>query len=216
MLQCWLAGSEENISCMVRTLIQRYADGDRAALRKQLKEEAPIEYPENGLYHPRMRSSQPGCKHISANLADLPEARGENGTIGVLLLRSYVLANNTKHYDCVIETLEARGLNVIPAFASGLDGRPAMDAYFKSGDETNRQTHVDCMISLTGFSLVGGPAYNDAKSAVIALEALDVPYISAHPSEFQSLAQWEESTRGLAPIETTLMIALPELDGATA
>lgn len=211
MLQCWLAGSEENIACMVRTLIQRYADGDRAELRKILKESVPVDYPENGVYHPRMTSSLAGCGRISGTLKDLPAVSGSAGTVGVLLLRSYVLANNTKHYDCVIDTLESRGLKVIPAFASGLDGRPAMDAYFKDGDKTC----VDCMISLTGFSLVGGPAYNDAKSAVFALEGLDVPYIAAHPSEFQSLSQWEESSRGLAPIETTLMVALPELDGAT-
>jgi len=211
MLQCWLAGSEENISCMIRTLIQRYADGERAELRNLLKEQAPVDYPENGLYHPRMKSSLPGCDRISSKLTDLPVVSVTKGTVGVLVLRSYVLAKNTKHYDCVIETLESRGLKVIPAFASGLDGRPAMDAYFKDGGKTR----VACMISLTGFSLVGGPAYNDAKSAVIALKELDVPYIAAHPSEFQSLSQWEESKRGLAPIETTLMVALPELDGAT-
>lgn len=211
MLQCWLAGSEENISCMVRMLVQRYAAGDRAVLREQLKEQAPIDYPENGLYHPRMRSSLAGAKKISAKLKDLPGNKSPTGTVGVLLLRSYVLANNTKHYDHVIDTLESRGLKVIPAFASGLDGRPAIDAYFKDGD----RTVVDCMVSLTGFSLVGGPAYNDAESAVKALSALDVPYIAAHPSEFQSLSEWENSTRGMSPIETTLMVALPELDGAT-
>ena len=210
-LQCWLAGSEENISCMVRTLILRYADGERSELRQILKEEAPVDYPENGLYHPHMRSSHASCNNISARLKDLPEVAGTTGTVGVLLLRSYVLANNTKHYDSVIETLESRGLKVIPAFASGLDGRPAIDAYFKEGEESR----VDCMISLTGFSLVGGPAYNDNKSAIEALSALDVPYIAAHPCEFQSLTQWEQSSRGLSPIETTLMIALPELDGAT-
>lgn len=210
-LQCWLAGSEENIACMVRTLIQKYADGERAHYRKLLKEEPPIEYPENGLYHPRMKSSTTGCQQISSSLADLPVAKNTVGTVGVLLLRSYVLANNARHYDCVIESLESRGLRVIPAFASGLDGRPAMDAYFKDGD----RPIIDCMISLTGFSLVGGPAYNDAKSAIAALKALDVPYIAAHPSEFQSLSEWEDSTRGLSPIETTLMVALPELDGAT-
>ncbi len=210
-LQCWLAGSEENVACMVRTLIQKYADGERAHYRKLLKEESPIEYPENGLYHPGMKLSSIGCKNISSSLADLPVSKNTRGTVGVLLLRSYVLANNTKHYDCVIEALESRGLRVIPAFASGLDGRPAMDAYFKDGDQSN----IDCMISLTGFSLVGGPAYNDAKSAIAALKELDVPYIAAHPSEFQSLSEWENSTRGLSPVETTLMIALPELDGAT-
>ncbi|MFK8082899.1 MAG: magnesium chelatase subunit H [Granulosicoccus sp.] len=211
MLQCWLAGSEENISCMIRTLIQRYADGERSELRNLLKEQAPVDYPENGLYHPRMKSTLPGCDRISSKLTDLPVVSVTKGTVGVLVLRSYVLAKNTKHYDSVIETLESRGLKVIPAFASGLDGRPAMDAYFKDGENTR----IDCMISLTGFSLVGGPAYNDAKSAVIALSELDVPYIAAHPSEFQSLSQWEQSSRGLAPIETTLMVALPELDGAT-
>ena len=211
MLQCWLAGSEENITCMVRTLIQRYADGERAPLRQALTAQAPIDYPENGLYHPRMHSSLAGAHCISDKLQELPVVEQPRGTVGVLLLRSYVLANNTKHYDCVIETLEARGLRVIPAFASGLDGRPAIDNFFKQDGKTN----VDCMISLTGFSLVGGPAYNDAASAVAALEALDVPYIAAHPSEFQSLSTWEDNPRGLSPIETTLMVALPELDGAT-
>ncbi len=211
MLQCWLAGSEENIACMVRTLIQRYAEGERAVLRTALDEMLPVDYPENGLYHPRMRSSLAGSKHISARLDDLPGSNHTSGTVGVLLLRSYVLANNTKHYDCVIDTLESRGLRVIPAFASGLDGRPAINEYFCD----NGSTRIDCLISLTGFSLVGGPAYNDAKSAVNALKQLDVPYIAAHPSEFQSLSQWENSRHGLSPIETTLMIALPELDGAT-
>jgi len=106
MLQCWLAGSEENITCMIRTLIQRYADGERAELRKVLKEQAPIDYPENGLYHPRMSSSLIGADRISANLKELPRNRNAAGTVGVLLLRSYVLANNSQHYDCVIKTLE--------------------------------------------------------------------------------------------------------------
>ena len=86
---------------------------------------------------------------------------GSRGTVGVLLMRSYVLANNTAHYDAVIAELEARGLRTIPAFASGLDARPAVEAYFKA---RGRAT-IDALVSLTGFSLVGGPAYNDSNSA---------------------------------------------------
>ena len=43
------------------------------------------------------------------------------------------------------------------------------------------------MVSLTGFSLVGGPAYNDAKAAEDMLARLDVPYLAVTPVEFQTL-----------------------------
>jgi magnesium chelatase subunit H len=45
-------------------------------------------------------------------------------------MRSYLLAGNTGHYDGVITALEARGMRVIPAFATGLDNRPAIERYF--------------------------------------------------------------------------------------
>ena len=47
------------------------------------------------------------------------------------------------------------------------------------------------------------------------LAGLDVPYLAAQPVEFQTLEQWESSDRGLLPVEATMMVALPELDGAT-
>ena len=71
------------------------------------------------------------------------------------------------------------------------------------------------MVSLSGFSLVGGPAYNNTDAAVETLKNLDIPYVAAHPLEFQTLSQWSNSQGGLGPIETTMLIALPELDGAT-
>jgi magnesium chelatase subunit H len=210
-LQYWLAGSEPNITNMIRMLVDRYADGPRRVLRGIAKPEAPIEYADIGVYHPRMK-----CR-VSESLDELPAVRSEvgnkaeQGTVGVLLLRSYLLAGNSGHYDGVIAALEARGLRVIPAFASGLDQRPAIDRFFmKDGHST-----VDAVVSLTGFSLVGGPAYNDSKSAEDILAKLDVPYLSAHPVEFQTLEQWGASDRGLMPVESTIMVAIPELDGAS-
>jgi magnesium chelatase subunit H len=47
------------------------------------------------------------------------------------------------------------------------------------------------------------------------LKGLDVPYIAAHPIEFQTLGQWASSAGGLGPVETTMLVALPEIDGAT-
>ena len=68
-------------------------------------------------------------------------------------------------------------------------------------------------MSLTGFSLVGGPAYNNAKAARDVLAALDVPYVTASAVEFQTLEQWRADTRGFTPVEATMMVAIPELDG---
>jgi len=202
-LQYWLSGSEENLGNLVRMLIDRYAAGPRAQMRGRLRSAAPTNYPDVGLYHPRAR------QRIVERLENVPRS-GQAGVVGLLVMRSYVLASNTGHYDGVIAALEAKALRVIPAFASGLDARPAMQRYFMRG---NRPI-VDAVVSLTGFSLVGGPAYNDARAAEDMLAALDVPYIAAHPVEFQTLEQWRADDRGLTPIEATMMVAIPELDGA--
>jgi magnesium chelatase subunit H len=205
-LQYWLAGSDPNIANLVRLLVERYAEGPRKGLRARVKAGAPAEYPDVGVYHPAMR------KPIATRLEDLPPARHDRiGTVGVLVMRSYLLAGNTGHYDGVIAALEACGLRVITAFASGLDARPAVERYFK----VNGRPTIDALVSLTGFSLVGGPAYNDAKGAEEMLATLDVPYLAAHPLEFQTIEQWEASERGLTPVEATIMVAIPELDGAT-
>ena len=47
------------------------------------------------------------------------------------------------------------------------------------------------------------------------LAGLDVPYLAAHAIEFQTLQDWAGSARGLMPVEATIMVAIPELDGAT-
>ena len=205
-MQYWLAGSEQNIANLVHALVDRYADGPRKGLRGLTKVGEPVEYPEVGLYHPRMT---PAMSETTASLPSVATS-GKRGTVGLLLMRSYVLAGNADHYDGVITAMEARGLRVIPTFATGLDARPAIDAFFmKDGRPV-----IDALVSLTGFSLVGGPAYNDSKAAETVLSKLDVPYLAAHPVEFQTLDQWGGSQRGLLPVESTIMVAIPELDGA--
>ena len=204
-LAYWLSGSSENIADLVRMLVNRYAEGPRRALRNKVTAQLPREYPENGLYHPRLPN------RMTESVDELPKPKNGRGTVGLLVMRSYVLSGDSGHYDSVIDKLEARGLRVIPAFASGLDARPAIEKFFFAKD----QIVVDAVVSLTGFSLVGGPAFNDAKAAEEMLARLDVPYVAAQPLEFQSIDQWQHSANGLSPLESTIMVAIPELDGAT-
>lgn len=200
-MQYWLGGSDDNVEQMVRFLLSRYAH--EKAWRGGASV-APVEYPEVGLYHPDLPHG------ITTDPDALPRPAQPVATVGILMMRSYILASDTAHYDAVIRALEERGIRVIAGFAGGLDARPAIEAYFKGEDGV----HIDTLLSLTGFSLIGGPAYNDSDAAVGVLTDLDIPYVAAHPLEFQTLGQWSNSSGGLGPVETTMLIALPELDGA--
>ena len=199
-MQYWLGGSDDNVEQMIRFLVGRYSSQSDFHGAEAV---APIDYPELGLYHPDLPHNG-----ITTDLADLPQPENPIATVGLLMMRSYILASDTAYYDGVIRQMQAAGLAVVPAFAGGLDGRPAISEYF-----TNDR--VDAMVSLTGFSLIGGPAYNDSAAAVEVLRDLDLPYIAAHPIEFQTLGQWAASGGGLGPVETTMLVALPEIDGAT-
>lgn len=198
-MQYWLGGSDDNVEAMLRFLLNRYAVAEKWQSAPEAAE--PIEYPDVGLYHPDLP------QRITTEASELPQIADAELTVGIVMLRSYVLSSDTAHYDAVIRSFEAAGMRVLPAFAGGLDARPAIETYFKG--------KIDALVSLTGFSLVGGPAYNDNASAIEILKNLDVPYVAAHALEFQSLGQWAASDAGLGPIETTMLVALPELDGAT-
>ncbi|MFY8094772.1 MAG: magnesium chelatase subunit H [Niveispirillum sp.] len=205
-LQYRIAASEENVANMVRLLVAKYAKDDRKGLQTKVTVGDPVQYPDVGLYHPRLKP------RVTTQLSALPQPAAPKGTIGLLLMRTYILSGDTAHYDRVIAALEGRGYRVVAAFCSGLDMRGAIERYM---DPAGGGTAIDALCSLTGFSLVGGPAYSDSAAAARTLGTLDVPYLSAFVTEFQSKEGWQKSGQGLTPIETTLMVAIPELDGAT-
>lgn len=205
-LQYWFAGSAENIGGLVRFLLSRYAVRGRLP-GGRIEARPPVDYPDIGVYHPSIRGHR-----MSTELLHLPRRADTRGRVGLVLMRSYLLAGNTRHYDAVIAALEAHRLEVVPVFASGLDARPAIERFLLDGGGRSR---VDALVSLTGFSLVGGPAYSDAEGAREVLASLDVPYLAVQPLEFQTVTEWEGDSRGLNPLQSALMVALPELDGAT-
>ncbi|PNB45863.1 hypothetical protein C1X29_29005, partial [Pseudomonas sp. GW456-12-10-14-LB2] len=83
-MQYWPAASDDNVVDMVRGLIDRYADGPRRALRGTMKAQPPRDYPEIGVYHPALPD------RIAHTVTELPRHRAPKGTVGVLMLRSYV------------------------------------------------------------------------------------------------------------------------------
>jgi magnesium chelatase subunit H len=156
-------------------------------------------------------------------------------TIGLLLMRPQVVSKTTKHYDALIRAIEAEGLSVIPALSTLMDNREAVGAFFVDSDKskvqssrsnvksrtkdqspkTRVESRVSQIVSLTGFSFVGGPAMNDSEAAAEFLEQLNRPYRSAVSLDTQTIDAWRSSHTGLNPVQTGMQIAIPEIDGAT-
>jgi magnesium chelatase subunit H len=79
----------------------------------------------------------------------------------------------------------------------------------------HRPSRVSQILSLTGFSFVGGPAMNDSEAAVEFLRGLNRPFRSAVSLDVQTIEAWDESWTGLNPVQAGMQVAIPEIDGAT-
>ena len=124
------------------SLVDRYAAGaQRLARRAPRRRRSSI---------PRSASITRACAgRIATTRAELPapaEPQGDGRPADAALLRA-----GRRHRALRRRHRGARGARPaasIPAFASGLDSRPAIEAFFR----TRRRATVDALVSLTGFS----------------------------------------------------------------
>lgn len=126
-------------------------------------------------------------------------------------MRPQVVSKTTRHYDALIRAIEAEGLSVVPAIATLMDNREAVSRFFVEKGKAS----VSQIVSLTGFSFVGGPAMNDSAAASQFLRELNLPYRSAVSLDTQTIEAWSDSQTGLNPVQAGMQIAIPEIDGAT-
>ena len=98
---------------------------------------------------------------------------------------------------------------------SGKDQKPKTKNQKPNEEETSHPSRVSQIVSLTGFSFVGGPAMNDSEAAAQFLKRFNRPYRSAVSLDTQTIEAWRASQTGLNPIQAGMQIAIPEIDGAT-
>src|SRR5215510_8015541 len=95
----------------------------------------PEQMPSVAIYHPKA----PG---LFRSFADYRKWYGKpldtDATIGLLLMRPQVISKTTKHYDVLINSIEAEGLSVIPAIATLMDNREAVAKFFVEADKKAR------------------------------------------------------------------------------
>ncbi|PYS45827.1 MAG: hypothetical protein DMF68_21065 [Acidobacteria bacterium] len=233
----FLQPTPANIRSMLLYAIKNYVPDERVY---GIKVAQPETMPAVAIYHPDV----PALFETFAAYRKWYERRdGKNNqlklnpekTIGLLLMRPQIVSRTRRHYDGLIRAIEAEGLAVLPAISTLMDNREACEKFFveeeraegkrkkvkgKSVDEAERvelrrKSRVSQIVSLTGFSFVGGPAMNDSRAAAEFLRGLNRPFRSAVSLDMQTIEAWQESLTGLNPVQAGMQVAIPELDGAT-
>jgi magnesium chelatase subunit H len=225
----FLQPTPTNIRSMILMALKEYVPDKRLA---KAVVPTPERVPSVAIYHP----DSPTLFPTFAAYKKWYERRGNgraalkltaDNTIGLLLMRPQIVSRTRKHYDGLIRAIEAEGLALLPAISTLMDNREACDRFFvEPRKESNGRgngskpaakpkTRVSQIVSLTGFSFVGGPAMNDSEAAARYLGELNRPFRSCVSVDMQSIEAWTESGIGLNPIQAGMQVAIPEIDGAT-
>jgi magnesium chelatase subunit H len=202
-----------NVASMLLYALKHYGGDARLA---KVKIPPPETCPAVGVYHPdapavfesfdayrrwyERRARREKCSALTPS-----------NTVGLLLMRTNVVSGTRRHYDGLIRAAEREGLAVLPVISTFMDNRDACSRFFV-GDEGARVSQI---VSLTGFSFVGGPAMNDSEAAVEFLKGLNVPLRSSVGLDVQTVEAWRDSWTGLNPVQAGMQVAIPEIDGAT-
>jgi cobaltochelatase CobN len=188
--------------------------------------EPAVDLPEHGIYHPDLSQD--------ADIDDWLALRmPEQASIGIVFYRAHWMSGNTRFIDALIEQLEKRDLNVLPVFTSSLragrigslpiatlppslavghndDALPSALQYFSG----KQGAHIDVLINTTAFAMgeITPGGATPAGWSVSVLEQLNVPVLQAITSGMMQ-HQWEQSARGLNPLDAAMNVVLPEFDG---
>ncbi|MGZ8172335.1 cobaltochelatase subunit CobN [Methylobacter sp.] len=171
--------------------------------------EPAVDLPEHGIYHPDLSQD--------ASIEDwLALREPDRGSVGIVFYRAHWMSGNTRFIDALVDALEKRGLNVLPVFTSSLraghndNALPIALSYF-SGEQG---AHIDVLINTTAFAMgeITPGGATPAGWSVSVLEQLNVPVLQAITSGMMQ-HQWEQSARGLNPLDAAMNVVLPEFDG---
>ena len=240
----FLQPTPANIRSMILYALKEYVPDERLK-RDGIKVPTPEHLPSVAIYHPDAtrlfetfadyqkwyagrspKSKVQSPKSDGRSSRDARRVLDPESTIGLLLMRPQVVSKTTKHYDALIRAIEAEGLSVIPALSTLMDNREAVGKFFVESKPGRKKgtacralplttSRVSQIVSLTGFSFVGGPAMNDSEAAAEFLQQLNRPYRSAVSLDTQTIDAWRASQTGLNPVQAGMQIAIPEIDGAT-
>jgi cobaltochelatase CobN len=199
-------GGKENILNMFLSILAEY-------YHFNITYQPPTPIPDIYIAHPR---SQKLFTSVEEYLKwyDLPNwmptGNGKKKPIiGILFYNQRYQSKDTADLDAVIEKLEARGIGVMPVISIGTEKTKMFHEFFL----TSKGPRIEALISFLFFRLEGGPLGGDYEAFERLCEKMNIPLINYIYSGFSTQDEWRKMQEGLYPMETTMAIVLPELDG---
>ncbi len=128
--------------------------------------------------------------------------------VALVFYRALVQAGNMGAVDALVESLRAAGLNPLPVFTQSLKD-PIAAAIL---EQLFAAAPPDVVINATGFA-VSAPGAARIPTVFEAGRDKDAPVILQAVFSGGNLDGWENGTRGLAPRDIAMNVALPEVDG---
>jgi cobaltochelatase CobN len=165
--------------------------------------------PEYGVYHLDLPQDAGMQEWLAHRNADYP-------TVGIVFYRAHWISGNTHFIDVLMAALEQRRLNVLPVFVSSLraGGEAGSDTGLPIALAMFLQAQAAVVINTTSFAMgeITAGGVTPAGWSVHALERLNVPVLQAITSSM-TLAHWQQSARGMHPLDAAMNVVLPEFDG---
>lgn len=183
-----------------------------------------VTMPDHGLYHPKFDGSV-GEEETMKYLQDCFE-NSTRPTVAILFYRCHYLSGNRAFVDALLDELEVLGANSIGLFTETLRATEPIDNV--NGHAVERfptaltyllhpgtgKCMVDVLISSMAFAMgevnPDGPTLGNWSAE--GIKALNVPVLQAINS-VGTYKEWNESSRGLNPLDTAMNVAIPEFDG---
>ncbi len=136
-------------------------------------------------------------------LWDWREEKGER--VGIILYSSYLQSGNTEIAECINK--ELRKVNLVPRllWVSSLKSLSIQDHIIR----LFRKESIKCILTATSFSTID---FNENHEGSLVWDTLRKPIFQILSSS-RSEKEWWKSSRGLNPIDFSLQVVLPELDG---
>lgn len=174
---------------------------------KAEKAAPPEAYSWAGIYAPELpnRFTTDREAYLSTHCAD------GRPVIGLLFYREEWIWDDTAYQKAFMEEAEKQGYHVIPVFANGLVdeslGMPPLAEVIETYFMKEGKPVIDALVSTMKFSVLGA-----GRKGQEVLQKLNVPVLDAY-TLLVSEEEWRQNPEGMNAIETSIAVAMPELDG---